>query len=447
MRVLYSLLLTVCILIGPHLPALAQQPYPLTPEESVRWGLAQSHQLRATEAEADAAHAVYRQARAARFPAFSSQASYTRLSDNIPAITADLPSFPGLDSTSFTLAPVELNQFYTQFSVDQPLFTGFRLRNRIAAAKHQAEAAAYEAAQSEVDVAYQIRQAYWNLYRARAFRDVMDDALAQVEAHLQDVRNRREVGAALERDVLTAQTRRAEVQLDRVEAANAVRVARLNLNRLIGLPLDTETQPAATVEVEPLPADVEALVDRALEVQPQLQALDAQTRALEANVGAAQSRWFPDIALFGRYVYARPNQYFFLEQDEFKGSWEAGASLKWTLWNWGQRPAEISEARARLRSAEAQRAFAREGVAVEVTRQYLEMQRAMEAVAVAEQSVQEAEEVFRLLRSQYVEGAALSADVLDAEVAFRRAELRRAEAQADYAVARAGLLHALGQVE
>jgi outer membrane protein TolC len=41
---------------------------------------------------------------------------------------------------------------------------------------------------------------------------------------------------------------------------------------------------------------------------------------------------------------------------------------------------------------------------------------------------------------------ALSTDVLDAEEAYRNAEERRAGAAADYAMARAALLHGLGRV-
>jgi outer membrane protein TolC len=60
--------------------------------------------------------------------------------------------------------------------------------------------------------------------------------------------------------------------------------------------------------------------------------------------------------------------------------------------------------------------------------------------------VRSAEESFRVARAQFTEGAALSADVLDAEQASRSARARRARAGAEYAVARARLLNAEGRV-
>lgn len=415
--------------------------------DAVERGLRQSYELEAAVADAEAAQATLRQARALLLPTFNSQASYTRLSDNVPEITVDFPVGPGQPASEYTLAPIELNQYYSQLSIEQPVFTGLRLTNRLKAAGHEARAATLGTERAGVDAAFRVRQAYWHLFRALAVRRAVGTALRRVEAHLRDVRNRRAVGAALESDVLTAQTRRAEVRLDSVSAANAVRVARLELNRLVGLPLGSDTVPADTVEVTPLLAGLDELLEEVLRSQPQLRALDEQTRALEEHVDAAQGTWLPDIYATARYVYARPNPNFFLERDQFHGTWEAGVTARWTLWNWGQRAAEVDEARAHLRQAEAQRSLAREETVVAVTRQYLEVQRAEAAVGVAGQSVEEARAVLRMLRDQYREGAALSSEVLDAEAAARGAAVRYAEALADYAVARAALLHAMGRVE
>ena len=439
-----SFMLLAAALLAP--PATwAQAPLPLTPDEAVALGLDANESILAVRADAEAAQAVYRQARAARLPSVSSKAGYTRLSDNIPEISFDTDFLPGLD-TSFTLAPVALNRFHSELVLEQPIFTGLRLHRQIEAAHYRAEAALLDAAREEAELAFAIRQAYWTLYRASSALDATDEAVAQVEAHLMDVRNRLQAGAALHRDVLTVQTRLSEVRLDHLEAENAERLARLELNRLIGRPLSAETVLPADVVAEPLEADQEAWIDQALASQPALQALAARVEASEAEVGASRGSWFPQVALNGRYVYARPNQYFFTEQDAFKGTWEAGVALSWSIWDGGARRAETSEAVARLRGAEARLAAAREEVAVEVARQYMEAQQSAEAVAVAQQAVDQAEEVLRTVRQQYVQGAALSADVLDAEQTLRSAHARFVGARADYAIARAALHSAVGRV-
>ena len=433
------LLILTCLL--PCDTALAQDVGELTPDESVRLGLAHNARLRAAEAEADEAHAAYRQVRAGRLPSVQSQASYTRLSGNIPDAEFTIP---GLD-TSFTVLPIELNRYHAEVSVEQPLFTGFRRRNQIRAAAREADAAALMAQQEAADTAFEIRRAYWTLFQAIAVRDATTTALAQVDEHLRNVRNRLDAGAALTSDLLSAQTRRSEVRLEQVEADSDVRIAQLELNRLLGLPLDQAVTTVTDIEIETAPAETDALVARALESRPQLEALEEQVRSLEFRVDATRGSWLPELGIVARYVYARPNPYVFAEQNEFRGTFEAGSILRWNLWE-GGRNAETIQARARLEGASARLTDAREQVAVEVTRRVLETRSSAEAVEVAEQHVRQAEETLRVILRQFEEGVVLSAQVLEGEEAFRVAHARRAQALANHAIARAALLNTFGEV-
>lgn len=439
-------LLTTLILIATFTcarPAAGQSVRVVTPQESVERGLANSHQLRAARARADEAAGRLRQARAARLPSLTGQASYSRLGDNVPSVDFALP---GLDS-AVTILPVERDRYHAEIRAEQTLFAGFRVRNEIEAARRMQEAAAAVVEQEAAEVAYSVREAYWRLYRAEAALAAMQTAIDQVEAHLRDIRNRYDEGAALRSELLTARARRSEVQLARIDARNAVRVARLELNRLVGLPLDAATATAAEVEADSLDARLDGLVEQVVDAQPQLRALRMQVAALDARLDAARGQWLPELALTGRYVYARPNEYFFAEQDEFNGIWEAGVLMRWSLFDGGARRGEIQSVRAQREAARAQLEEAQEEVVVAVTQQYLELERSREALAAARENVDQAREVLRVLQVQYEDGVALSAQVLDAEEALREAELRMAEARAARALARAGILRLLGHVD
>jgi outer membrane protein len=267
-----------------------------------------------------------------------------------------------------------------------------------------------------------------------------------VAAHVGDVRRRFEEGVALRSELLAAQTRLSEVALQRLEAENAVRVARLELNQRIGLPLGETVQPVRTVGVEPLVVGLDALAERAVAARPDVRAMVSQVGALRAQLSAVQGGRLPDLAFTSRYIYARPNPYVFTDQQAFWGTWEAGLALQWSPWEGGAQTARERQARERLRSGEARLELAREQVMVEVARQYLEAERATGAVAVAAEGVQQAEESLRVTREQYNEGIVLSAQVLEAEQAYRAAQARHTRALAEYAIGRAALLHVSGEV-
>ncbi len=444
------------VLLGAALAALvpaglgAQAARQLTVEESVQMGLEHNARLRAARADVDAARAGERQVGAARLPALRSQASYGRLSSNIPGVEFTIP---GYDST-FTFQGVQLDRLQTELSLELPLLAQLRLGHEARAAGHDAAAAALSLEQERSDVAFDIRRAYWNLHRALEHRATVQSALAGVDAHLQVVRERVAEGAALTRDLLAAETRRSEVLLEQVEADNAVRVGQLELNRLIGLPLDEPLRPVSEPPALPAHGTVPApqpagpgLVSSTVDDgRPRIAALERQVLGLRERLDAAGASRLPEVDFYARWLYAKPNPYFFMEQDRFNATWELGLSGRWAIWEGGARGARQQEARSRLEAAEARLQDTAEQVAVETARLRLEVRRAAEAVGVAEQSVGVAVESFRVVGHQFEEGTALSADVLDAEEALRRARARRADALADHAIAEAALLNALGRV-
>jgi outer membrane protein TolC len=422
----------------------AQAVRALTADQCVQIGLESNRSVQASRAQIAAAEARHWETQTARLPQIQGQGQYQRLSD-IPEfdIPFPLPDDPGL-SESITIAPAILNRYTLQASVQQPLFTGLRLTNQVRAAGHEEAAARHEAEATEGEVAYRIREAYWQLHNALAARAVVAKALEQAEAQLADVQNRRAQGMALESDVLAVQARRSEIRLQQLDAADAVRVARLNLNYQMGVPLDTRIEPTGSVNVRPLADSLSTLTARALQQQPELQALDETAQALDASVGMARAGWFPDVRLQGTYYYARPNPFIVPQDDAFAGTWEVGVALSMDLWTWGRTRAQVDRAHAERRQAEAQRDDLREAVRLDVTQQVLAVRRAIEAVQVTEQGRQEAEAAYRNLQARFQQGAALTTELLAAEATFRRAELRHAEARADYAIARAALRRALG---
>jgi outer membrane protein len=440
------LLCLVFVSTGAVFKASAQQ---LSVDEAVRLGLEHNAQIRASEAGVDEADAARRVARAALLPSVEARASYLRLSDNIPEAEFSLPGF----DTTFTLLPVERNRYHSELSLEQPLFAGGRIINQVRAARLQADAATLAAQQDAADVAFEIRQAYWRLYESMASVQAIEASIAQVEGHLRVVESRVREGVSLRAELLSARTRRSEMVLNRIDAVNAVDLARIDLNRLIGRPLGA---PIETVSHDPgetpMPADyaieqeIAQYIADHIESHPSIESLERQVQALEAVHRATRGAWLPEVAAVARYVYARPNQYFFLEQDEFKASWEAGVSMRWSLLDGGRRSAETMQARARINQSQARLDDLRGRLEMLLTQRRMEVERATEFVAVAEEAVEAAEEALRVTRVSYVEGVILGSDVLEAEQAYHNARMRLARATADRYVADASILNALGRV-
>ncbi len=436
------LLLWMFVLTAP-LGLSAQPVEQLTAASAVNRALQNNDQLRAARQKPIAARAIYEEYRTDRLPTLRATGQYLRKSP-IPEFDIPLPtSIP--DQDAITIAPSILNQYAAALRLEQPLFTGFQLTNRIQAARHEQTAAEFEVEQRRSDLRLQVQRAYWQLSKTLAVEEVIAKSLQQIEAQLRDARSRQAAGRALTSEVLAFQTRRSEIRLEQLDARNAVRIARLSLNELMGLPLDTKLIPTDTVRIDSSGRMTDDLAQRAVRQRSDVHMLLSTIDALDDQVEMARGGWFPQINLIGSYYYARPNSNIFPLEDKFQGTWEVGVSASFDLWNWGRTSHQTRRVQSQLRRSEAELESLETSVRASVQRHLLEVERAAEAIRVVEQHAAEARESFRVVRQQFRQGTALMADVLAAETAHRNAEMQRAHARADYAIARAALRHAVGQ--
>lgn len=413
----------------------------LTIEEAIKIGLENSKPLHISSMKVLAADARSSEVKAGRLPSLKLQAGYSRLSD-IDPFAVKLPISP----VPVTISPIVLNNYSTRLSLLQPLFTGFRLEKSAAAAGFSAEAASFEYSKDKVDLAFNIKNAYWNLYRALEVRRVIDENVEQVKAHLSDVQNMMSQGLVTKNEVLKVQVQLSSTELAQIDAANSVKLTLMQLNNLIGLPLDTEIAIASTIRApsKELPSLGE-LVRQGLTTRSDLKAAEMRAQAGEASLAAAKGGWYPQVNLYGNYYYSRPNPRILPTRDEFKDTWDIGVSLSFDIWTWGTTKYQADQAEAALSQARDSFDHLKDAVALEVNQSYLTLHQTKEKVGVAEKGVEQAEENYRITKNKFDNGTATNTDLLDAEVALLQAKLNLTVSLVDHELAQAKVVRALGR--
>lgn len=419
-------------------------PDTLTVAQAVRLSMRANSTIEAAAQASRAASAAVRVARSAWIPEVRGAVSYRRLSENVD-YTVDLPGQSGAGAQPVTFAPAILNRYTARASVTQPLFTGFRIPNQQDAAQARTKAARAQVAATKQTVAFETRAAYWGLYRARAQARATAKSVELIEQRLTDIRNQRAAGRATAADVLRVRARRDRVRAERLRARNAVESARRALNDQMGRPLEAPITLADTVHLSQPERPADPLVERALQQRPDLRALRQTVRAQAAEVDVAQSDWFPQVALTGSYLYARPNEQLFPPEDRFQGTWTAGVQVSWDLSLGFRTEATTDRARAQWQQARYELQDRRESVRNEVKKRAEDVAQAREAVAAAETSLASGRAAYRAVQSRFEEGMVVVSDLLDAERTLREARAHLAAAQADYALARAALDRAVGR--
>jgi outer membrane protein TolC len=307
--------------------APAQQKLALTIEQAIQTGLENSKTLHTSQFRLQAADARASEANTLGLPSLKFNGMYTRLSD-VPnqAITLPAnsfgPGFPPAD-VAMTLSPTILNNYTLKATLQQPLFTGGKISGAIDVAEFNAKASQHDLQKDRADVIYNIKAAYWNLYRAIEFKNVVDQNVAQMKMHSSDAEGLLRQGLLTTNDVMKVQIQLSDALVRQIDADNNVTVAMYVLNNTIGLPLQTPITLESTIEINGRQWDgMSVLVKQAMANRPEIKGMGARVQAGEAGLTSARGAWWPQIFMLGNYNYLRPNQRYFPMTDNFKGTWD-----------------------------------------------------------------------------------------------------------------------------
>jgi outer membrane protein len=451
---LMRILLSVSVFI---LPSLAQQKMFLTIEQAIQIGMENSKAIRTSQFKVDAADSRASELNTLGLPSLKFNGAYTRLSD-IPPGALFIPkgmlgTIPGAVPISLppydineVLMPTILNNYTLKATVQQPVYTGGKISGAINAAEYSAEAVKQDYEKDKSEVIFNIRAAYWNLYRAIEFGKFIDENVNQIKSHAKDAENLFKQGLLTNNDVMKVQVQLSEALVRQIDAKNGVQLAMFALNNTLGLPLQTEIALASTIQITDRSWDnVDILVNRAFEKRPEIIGMNYRVKAGEAGLASARGGWWPQIYLIGNYNYLRPNQRYFPTSDQFKDTWDVTLSLSFDIWNWWQTGYQANQAEARLGQAKEGLSMMKDGVTLEVTQNYLSVNQAKERKAVAEQGVKQAEENYRIMDDKYKIGLAPNSELLDAEVLLLQAKLNLTQSLVDYELSIARLSKAVGE--
>ncbi len=413
----------------------------LTIDESIAIGLENSKALHSSQMKQEYADAKSGETSANLYPSVKLQASYQRLSNNVPAFAIPIPGF----NIQF---PVILNNYNSKATLQQPLFTGWKLQGAANSAEYTSEASRRDVDKEKADVIYDITFAYWNLYRAKEFKRVSDENVSQFSSHLNDIESMSKQGMATTNDVLKVKVQLSNAKLMQSDAGHNVQIAQLSFNSTIGIPLTTEVQIGSTLTptTKEFP-DVQNLLAAAMTGRPDIQGSEWRLRAAESGVTAAKGGWSPQLFLTGDYYYSRPNSRVFPPSDIFKDTWDVGLLLQFDLWNNLTTVYQTTEAQAQYSQAKDALALLKDGITLEVTQSYFSFQQAKEKIQLSHLTLEQANEDLRVTREKFKAGLTTNSELIDAEVLQLQAKLQLTQSLVDYELAQANLEKAIGEVK
>jgi outer membrane protein TolC len=423
--------------------ALTDEVRHLKLSEAVRLALQQNRSLKIARLKVQESEHKKEGARSDYFPVITNQSNAVHINAlqnvTIPAGGLGTPAGVPVPAQNIALLQGKETFYSSGTMVAQPLTQLLRIHqeNRVAAAEIATSKDDLKNAENEI--ALQVHALYYGILVAQLQKKAAEQQTSFSAENLSEDENKVRNGSALQVAALQSRAELLQGQQSVLTADLKIQDYLVELNDLLGLPLDTKLDLESEVDAnfETLPKT--EYVKEAWGENPEIRAAEEAVEKARAGVAAAKTAYIPDITAFARHSYQDGVPFF------VRNFGTVGVNLNYTLWDFRKRRAAVRERGSQLAEAEQNLERLKEEVAVAVERSYNKLERTRSMVNVATQVAQLRQESERLATNQVAQGLVLISDVRHATAASYEAKAELLQARLGYLLAWAELERTIGR--
>ena len=427
------LLLSAALTLFMSQSAFAGETVELNLEDAMQRAFNTNPAITIAGYERDSARASYNAARNSRWISISGTHSTQRSGyDDYHQVKNNIT---GILSLSKEIGNAHANSL----TASMPIFTGGKLNGTIKQAK-----AGYLISEQGLQKAYNdmrstVTNGYFDMLQADNMQKLGRESVDRLADHLKNVEAQYGVGVVAKVDVLRSQVELANAKQSLIKAENAYQIAEANLNKIVGLPMDTQLKLDNILVYTPYDNDMQYCLDYAAKHRPELEQAKQQVEAAKGALRVAISGHMPQVAATASQSWKDSNW----PGDE-NGNWGVGVTVSMNIFDSGVTVSKIHGAEADLAKAHESYRDTVDLVNLDVRSNYLNLREAEKRIDTTKLAVSQAEEDYRIAQLRYMNGVGTNTDVLDAQVALTDAKTNYLQAMYDYNTCKTNLETAIG---
>ncbi|MDR2874501.1 MAG: efflux transporter outer membrane subunit [Methylobacillus sp.] len=317
-----------------------------------------------------------------------------------------------------------------------------RISRNVEAGQAAADASVGDLGNALLSAQATLVQTYFQLRATDAHLRLLDKTIAAYQRSLDITRNRYEAGVAARTDVIQAETQLQSAQAQAIDLVAQRAQYEHAIAILIGKPPADFSITALQTDLPNVPAIPDALPSELLERRPDIAAAERRMAAANAQIGVAESAFYPSLTLgaSGGYqnsalanLLTMPNRF-----------WSFGPALALTLLDGGARKAQKEGAVAAYDATVATYRLTVLGAFQEVEDNLALLRQLDQEATVQQAATASAELALELTQNQYLAGTVSYLNVVTAQTTALSAESNLINIANRRLVAHATLLKALG---
>lgn len=292
----------------------------------------------------------------------------------------------------------------------------------------------------------------------------MEEAATTTDRVVKNTEDLYNNGLAAEYDYITAKVRRANLDPQIIQIKNGIDITKLQLKMYLSIPEDVDIEVVGTLDDFKDMALLGSDYDVDLANNSTLRTLDLQLDLLEHQEKLIQTTRIPTIAAFGQISYIGQEHSDLsklmgggmgggagatttTEQSKFWWQYpiNVGAQINIPIFAGLKKTNQLREVRNQRAQLELQRAYAEQGVRLQVQQAVNNLLTARSSMLANAETVLQAEKAYAISLTRYEAGAGTILELNSAQLAMTQAQLSYSQSIYDYLAAHAEYEKALGK--
>ena len=333
----------------------------------------------------------------------------------------------GSDTSGGFAAPGIEQALYGSANLSLPIYAGSKIKYGIESAKYLEQATRLDAENDKEEIMLNTIAAYINLYKASVAVQVVEENLVQSRLQDSNFSSLEKNGLLPRNDLLRSALQTSNFELTLVDAQNAVQLATVNMNILLGLPESTKLiVDSASITSPGQLQTIEEYEQSAGSNRNDVQALNYRGKAANAAIKVAKGDYYPSLALTGGYIAADiPN---FLT---VTNAVTLGVGVKYDIGSLWKTKSKVQQAEAREQQVKISKDMLTDNIHLDINQAYQNYLADLKKIEVNKKAVEQANENYRISKNKYDNSLLILTDLLDANVQQLRANLSLKTSGAD----------------
>jgi outer membrane protein len=384
------------------------------------------------------ARGLEKESLAGLLPNVSAAAYQANLTLNLAALGFQPGTFPGIISPF--IGP--FNNFDARVRLQQTIFSLSAIRT------YQAGRAGVRVAEMQEDLAREQVAIFTALTYLEVLRSDRALLAAQADVDLAQAlltlaQDQRNAGVATGVDVTRAETRLAQQQFRLAQSQTALEEARLQLQRVVGLPLGSKLTLTDEMRfIDEVLPPIDSAVTQAEQDRPEVRIAAAQVAQLDYQRRAARAELLPNVEFLGDYGVSG-----ITPSNTDLPTRRAAVQLNVPIFNGGLTKGRIAVAASQKRQSELELDSTRGQIEEDVRLAFAALHTNADGVRAANKLLELAQRELDMARDRFRAGVADNLEVISAQTALAEARAAQVAALAQYNATRLNLAAALGHAQ